>query len=144
MQSKYVLVLPLVPKMKYLKGKKQPLELFPVLRTTHTEPLFKKLQVLPLPDLITFSKLQFMHRFSQKFLPSSFNDTWIKNSIRNIGENEIQLQNFNQLQHAHSSLSSLDVFPLYNFPKLWQEFPDEQIKIVRKPIEFDIKLKNTL
>ena len=86
-------------------------------------------------------KLQFMHRFSQKFLPSSFNDTWIKNSIRNIGENEIQLRNFNQLQHAHSSLSSLDVFPLYNFPKLWQEFPDEQIKIVRKPIEFDIKLK---
>ena len=108
---------------------------------SHTEPLFKKLQVLPLPDLITFSKLQFMHRFSQKFLPSSFNDTWIKNSIRNIGENEIQLRNFNQLQHAHSSLSSLDVFPLYNFPKLWQEFPDEQIKIVRKPIEFDIKLK---
>ena len=82
-----------------------------------------------------------MHRFSQKFLPSSFNDTWIKNSIRNIGENEIQLRNFNQLQHAHSSLSSLDVFPLYNFPKLWQEFPDMQIKIVRKPIEFDIKLK---
>ena len=53
---------------------------------SHTEPLFKKLQVLPLPDLITFSKLQFMHRFSQKFLPSSFNNTWIKNLIRNIGE----------------------------------------------------------
>ena len=105
---------------------------------SHTEPLFKKLQVLPLPDLITFSKLQFMHRFSQKFLPFSFNDTWIKNSIRNIGENEIQLRNFNQLQHTHSSLASLDVFPLYNFPKLWQDFPDEHIN------PFTPKKKNLL
>ena len=61
---------------------------------SHTEPLFKRLQILPLPDLISFSKLQFMHRFLQKFLPSSFNETWIKNSVRNIGENEIQLRNF--------------------------------------------------
>ena len=87
----------------------------------HTEPLFKRLQILPLPDLISFSKLQFMHRFSQKFLPSLFNETWIKNSVRNIGENEIQLHNFDQLQHAHSNLTSLDIFPLYNFPKLWQD-----------------------
>ena len=108
---------------------------------SHTEPLFKKLQILPLPDLITFSKLQFMHRFSQKFLPLSFNDTWVKNSVRIIGENEIQLRNFNQLQPAHSTLTSLDVFPLYNFPKLWQDFSDEHIKIVRKPSEFDAKLK---
>ena len=33
----------------------------------HTEPLFKKLQVLPLPDLISFTKIQFMQRFKQKF-----------------------------------------------------------------------------
>ena len=108
---------------------------------SHTEPLFKRLQILPLPDLISFSKLQFMHRFSQKFLPSSFNETWIKNSVRNIGENEIQLHNFDQLQHDHSNLTSLDIFPLYNFPKLWQDFPNEHIKIIRKPSEFEAKLK---
>ena len=108
---------------------------------SHTEPLFKCLQILPLPDLISFSKLQFMQRFSQKFLPSSFNDVWIKNSVRNIGENEIQLRNFDQLQHAHSNLISLDVFPLYNFPKLWQDFPNEHIKIIRKPNVFEAKLK---
>ena len=82
-----------------------------------------------------------MQRFSQKFLPSSFNDVRIKNSVRNIGENEIQLQNFDQLQHAHSNLISLDVFPLYNFPQLWQDFPNEHIKTVRKPSDFDAKLK---
>ena len=64
---------------------------------SHTEPLFKKLQILPLPDLILFNKLQFMQSFNQNLLPSSFNDTWVKNSIRNIGENDIQLGNFDQL-----------------------------------------------
>ena len=64
---------------------------------SHTEPLFKKLQILPLPDLILFNKLQFMQSFNQNLLPSSFNDTWVKNSIRNIGENDIQLCNFDQL-----------------------------------------------
>ena len=71
-----------------------------------------------------------MHRFLQKFLPSTFNETWIKNLERNIGENDIQLWNFDKLQHAHSNLTSLDIFPLYNFPKLFQ---DEHIKIVGKP-----------
>ena len=107
----------------------------------HTEPLFKNLNILPLPDLISFSKLQFMQRFSQKNLPASFNDTWVKNNIRAIGENEIQLRNFNQLQQNHSNLVKLDNFPLYNYPKIWQNFPSEQLKIIRKTTEFDLKLK---
>ena len=108
----------------------------------HTEPLFKKLKILPLPDLISYCKIQFMQRFSQNFLPSSFNDIWLRNSIRNIGENEIQLRNFAQLQNVHSNLTKLDIFPLYNFPKIWENFTDEQIKILRKKSEFDHKLKD--
>jgi hypothetical protein len=54
---------------------------------SHTEPLFKTLEILPLPDLISFSKIQFMHRFSKKNLPSSLNDVWVYNSIRNIRVN---------------------------------------------------------
>ena len=83
-----------------------------------------------------------MQRFSQNFLPSSFNDIWLRNSIRNIGENEIQLRNFAQLQNVHSNLTKLDIFPLYNFPKIWENFTDEQIKILRKKSEFDHKLKD--
>ena len=45
-------------------------------------------------------------------------------------------------QLAHANLSTLDLFPLYNFPKIWQDFPDEQIKIIRQSSEFDAKLKN--
>jgi hypothetical protein len=39
----------------------------------HTEPLFKSSKILPLPDLCNYFKIQFMHRFTQKFLPISFN-----------------------------------------------------------------------
>ena len=82
-----------------------------------------------------------MQRFTQNFLPESFNDTWVRNAIRNIGENEIQLRNSDQLQIVDSNLASLDVFPLFNFPKIWQDFPDEQVKFTRKTAEFDLKLK---
>ena len=53
---------------------------------------------------------------------------------KNIGENEIQLRNADQLQIAASILASLDVLPyhyqlpLFDFQKIWQSFPDEQIK----------------
>ena len=43
----------------------------------HTEPLFKREDILPLPDLINFLKVQFMQRFSQNFLPASFDQVWI-------------------------------------------------------------------
>ena len=82
-----------------------------------------------------------MQRFTQQFLPESFNDVWVRNAIRNIGENEIQLRNANQLQINASTLTSLDIFPLFDFPKIWQSFPDEQLKIIRKTLEFDTKLK---
>ena len=62
--------------------------------------------------------------------------------MRNIGKNDIQLRNFDQLRLSHANLSTLDLFPWYNFPYIWQEFPDEQIKIICKPSEFDAKLKN--
>lgn len=107
----------------------------------HTEPLFKSSKILPFPDLITFHKLQFMQRFVQGFLPSSFNDTWKKNSIRNIGENEISLRNEDQLNIPFARLVSTEKHPLTNFPLLWEKFPEAQIKIVRKTKEFDHKLK---
>ena len=99
-------------------------------------------QLGSLSDLISFAKIQFMHKFIQKFLPASFNDTWYYNSVRNIGENEIQLRNHLQINLQHSNLARLDIFPWYNFPKLWHKFPDEQIKIIRKIPEFDRKLKH--
>ena len=103
---------------------------------SHTEPLYKKLQILPLPDLITFNKLQFMQQFSQKFLPISFDNTWVRNSIRNIGENKIQLRNAGQLQIPPSNLVSRDTFSLFEFPK--HNFPHEQLKFIRKKLNLTL------
>jgi len=44
----------------------------------HTEPLFKMEEILPLPDLVNFFKLQFMQRFIHDFLPVSFNRIWFR------------------------------------------------------------------
>ena len=85
-----------------------------------------------------------MQRFSQQFLPVSFNSVWIRNTIRNIGENEIQLRNNNSLQLPPSRLSLTDRLPTSNFAKAWEQFPDEHIKFVRKKPEFDAKLKKIL
>ena len=78
-----------------------------------------------------------MHRFTQKFLPESFHEVWVRSAVRNIGENEIQIGNADQLQIVGSNLASLHVLPLTEFPKIWKFFPDEQIKFVRKISEFD-------
>jgi len=107
----------------------------------HTEPLFKKEEILPLPDLINFFKVQFMQRFCQKFLPTSFDQIWVRNDIRNIGENEIQLRNNNRLQLPPSRTVLNDRLPTVNFVRIWEQFPDEQIKFIRKKTEFDAKLK---
>ena len=107
----------------------------------HTEPLFKKEDILPLPDLVNFFKIQFMQRFCQGFLPPSFNQIWTRNSIRNIGENEILLRNNNRLQLPPSRLVLTDRLPTVSFVRIWEQFPDEQIKFIRKKTEFDQKLK---
>jgi hypothetical protein len=43
----------------------------------HTEPLFKTLDILPLPSLIQYFQLQFMQQLQQKFLPDIFSEAWI-------------------------------------------------------------------
>jgi hypothetical protein len=41
-----------------------------------TEPLFKNLNILPLPDLITLSNLKLFHSFVHKYIPAAFANSW--------------------------------------------------------------------
>ena len=109
---------------------------------SHTEPLFKKLKNSPTSRPSCVFKSSIYATFFSKFFTLILNDVWIRNSIRNIGDNEIQLCNFAQLQNYHSNLVKLDVFPIYSFPKIWEEFVDENIKIIRKKADFDSKFKD--
>ena len=109
---------------------------------SHTEPLFKKSQILPFPKLCEFFKIQFMQRFIQNFLPSSFNNTWITNRIRRHDQAEIELRNDDALYIPFARNNAISRFPLTSFPKIWEEFPADNIKFIRNKLEFNSELKN--
>jgi len=106
----------------------------------HTEPLFKKLEILPLPDLISFNCLQFFHRYSINYLPLSFIGTWTRNIERQQSQ-QIYLRNQYDYDIPFARLTSTSKFPLTSFPKLWNSLNDENLKNIKKCSEFDSKLK---
>ena len=108
----------------------------------HTEPLFKELGILPLPSLCSYFKVQFMQKFTQGFLPESFNNVWVTNRIRRADQDHIELRNDNDLFIPYARLTSTEKLPLVAFPKIWSAFPDERIKFIRNVPEFNMELKN--
>jgi len=110
----------------------------------HTEPIFKKCSILPLEKLITFFNLQIMQHYKQGFLPNSFDNTWITNQERRNDDIQIILRNDQLLTIPFVRLASSMNQPLFKLPKLWLDFNDENIKIIRNKIEFKLKLKSHL
>ena len=107
----------------------------------HTEPIFKKLNILPFNDLCVFFKVQFMQRFTNGFLPKSFEQTWTTNRYRLPNQSHIELRNSNNLFVPFARNSTISKMPLFSFPKIWENFPCEQIKILRDKSEFNFELK---
>ena len=109
----------------------------------HTEPLFKQLNILPLPKLCLFFKLQFFQQFKQGFLPEALKNMWIPNRAR-YPDNLHHLRNENEIHNLTSRLSHFENFPLYCIPTLWSSFNNENVKIQRNKIEFNQLLKKHL
>jgi hypothetical protein len=107
----------------------------------HTEPLFKSCGILPLKYLCDYFKVQFMQKFTQGFLPSSFDDVWISNKIRRAGQEQVELRNNDDINIPFARLCSTQRQPLTGFPKIWASFPDERIKFIRNVVEFNSELK---
>jgi hypothetical protein len=107
----------------------------------HTEPIFKKLNILPLPDLITFFQVQFVHRFIDNLLPQSFSNTWTRNNDRNIGQNAMQLRNYQSLHIPFTRTVQMSHLPFFYLPKIWNNFPDNTIKNINTKQLFDENLK---
>ncbi len=59
-----------------------------------------------------------MHKYVHGKLPFSYNETWITNRMRNPN---IELRNADNLYIPAHHLASIKRFPLFNFPKLWNE-----------------------
>ncbi|MFN9979891.1 MAG: RNA-directed DNA polymerase, partial [bacterium] len=107
----------------------------------HTEPLFKKCAILPFLDLCEYFKVQFMQKFTQGFLPASFNEVWVTNAIRRADQDHVELRNDDDINIPFARLTSTERQPLTSFPRIWSQFPDEQIKFTRNVPEFNKLLK---
>ena len=80
-------------------------------------------------------------KIKQEFLPASFNNTWKTNRIRRLDQAEIELRNDDLLAIPFARTKFCEKLPLTAFPKIWTEFPSEEIKFIRNKIEFNNKLK---
>ena len=95
----------------------------------HTGPLFKRLGILPLDELIKYSQLKFMHDYFHRKLPLSFNETWIQNRNRNP---ELALRNANNLYVPAHHFATTKRFPLFTFPKIWNDASDSKYNPSRR------------
>ncbi len=68
----------------------------------------------------------------EKFLPEIFHETWLYNTVREIGENVIFLRNNDQFMVPLSRKAIVDKMPLFSFPANWEKFPDENSNFTYK------------
>ena len=121
---------------------------------SHTESLFKKCKILPLPSLAEFFKLQFIHLFLNNNLPASFNNMWTTNMARRVAHEDDNppvpirnivdpyvLRNNDDLCVPFSRLALTEKFPLFSFPTLWLGLLNPDVKIQRTKNAFNAKLK---
>ena len=106
----------------------------------HSEPVFKKLKILPLSKLIHFFNLQFMHRFVNGFLPAMFSSTWTNNELRRRNHT-LHLRNSDDINIPFARLSSSMLQPYVNLPRTWTNFDVPTINIHRERNLFNINLK---
>jgi hypothetical protein len=83
----------------------------------HTAPLFARLKILSLDQLIEISVLKFMHSFSHNLLPLSFANMWQTNRNRHP---ERELRNADLLYIPPHKFATL------NFPSVWNLAGDEK------------------
>ena len=114
----------------------------------HTEPLFKQCKVLPLPVLIKYFNLQFIHSYKFNLLPTCFNNTWMSNrSLReelmpNTLAEDIREHRLDENFHLpEARTSQVENFPLTNLPKTWNTLPCEILKTISKKNIFSSRLK---
>ena len=108
----------------------------------HTESYFKRSNILPLPSLIEFFKLQFMHMYTQGYLPSSFSNTWLTNASRHQDQDlTLLLRNHQALYIPPARLTTTEHHPYHSFPRAWASFDNHDVKIQREKPVFNFKLK---
>jgi hypothetical protein len=104
---------------------------------SHTKPLFIQHNILPFPKLILQSQLTFMHAIEYNYAPSSFRNTWQKNSER---EPAINLRNANDYFIPMPRTETFKKSTYYALPLAWNDLAIE-IKYQENKITFKWALK---
>ena len=105
----------------------------------HTEPLFKHLKILPFEKILYESKMKFMHSIYNNTAPPSFNNIWLKNTIR---EQQYDLRNQDNFIIPKPRFEGFKKYPLYSFEKTWNESGD--LRLYNNFTTFKISLRNQL
>jgi hypothetical protein len=89
--------------------------------------------------MVKFANLKFTHSYLHQRLPFSFNETWTFNRERNPNR---QLRNANDLFIPAHNFATVKRFPLFTFPRLWNEESDR--KFIPSPFVYSKQLKAAL
>ena len=84
--------------------------------TAHTGPLFTRLHILPLEQIITQARLTFMHSIYYEYAPHSFTNTWQTHSQRNP---DINLRNATDFEITFPRIELYKRLPIYSLPHTW-------------------------
>ncbi len=114
-----------------------------VKHSAHTEPLFRSLEILPLPSLISFFKIQFMQQYKWGLLPVSFNNIWVTREAHRAQSTPMVLRNDADFYIPASRLTQCSLLPYYSLPRIWSEFDQlhPAISILKDKTEFNRELK---
>ena len=82
-----------------------------------------------------------MSQYVQGFLPLAFSNVWMKREQGRAENFNFNLRNSDDLYIPTALLVQTECHPLFLFPRLWSEFTNNDIKIIRNPKEFNSALK---
>ena len=107
---------------------------------SHTEPIYKDLNILKLRDKLEYCRSVFMHQYKNKKLPISFSD--IYTDITNTDELQTRHNDYNFLIKP-AIKRHLETFPLRQILHNWNSL-DLELKATANADEFKTLLKNKL
>ncbi len=70
----------------------------------------------------------FVFDYNNSNLPVTFQNLWRRNFLTRNADNAMALRNDNDFYVPLCRLESYKKFPLYELPRLWNEFDDDDIK----------------
>jgi len=109
----------------------------------HTEPLFSQLKILPIPELITQQRLNFLHSIEYDYAPSSFSSMDIFPRNSDIESHAYPLRNLKLFHVPRINSAWLKRFPFFSFTTAWNEL-DNSLKLTPSKNEFRFELKRIL